>query len=112
MTIDVEKTTQSLQQLFDRGARALAIVLLHSYTFPEHEVAVAKIAKSIGFTQIYLSSGISPMIKAVSRGYSATDDAYLTPLTRGYIDGFRRGFKGDLEDAHGARCEFMQSDGV
>jgi 5-oxoprolinase (ATP-hydrolysing) len=53
------------------------------------------------------------MIKAISRGYSATADAYLTPLTRAYVDGFRKGFVGDLEDAAagGARCEFMQSDG-
>ena len=51
------------------------------------------------------------MIKAVSRGYSATADAYLTPLTQEYINGFRAGFVGGLEDVGGARCEFMQSDG-
>ena len=51
------------------------------------------------------------MIKAISRGYSATADAYLTPLTRTYIDGFRKGFVGELESNDGARCEFMQSDG-
>jgi 5-oxoprolinase (ATP-hydrolysing) len=89
----------------------LAITLLHSYTFPYHELELARIAQKIGFTQISLSSQISPMIKAVSRGYSATADAYLTPLTKTYIDGFRQGFVGNLEDASGARCEFMQSDG-
>lgn len=72
---------------------------------------LANIAKEIGFTQISLSSQISPMIKAISRGYSATADAYLTPLTKAYIDSFRKGFVGNLEDVHGARCEFMQSDG-
>jgi 5-oxoprolinase (ATP-hydrolysing) len=51
------------------------------------------------------------MIKAISRGYSATADAYLTPLTKAYVDGFRQGFQGNLEDNRGARCEFMQSDG-
>lgn len=52
------------------------------------------------------------MIKAISRGYSATADAYLTPLTKAYVDDFRKGFVGDLDDAHGGvRCEFMQSDG-
>lgn len=91
--------------------RSLAITLLHSYTFPDHELQLAKIAEEIGFTQISLSSQIFPMIKAVSRGYSATADAYLTPLTKTYIDSFRRGFIGNLEDTNGARCEFMQSDG-
>ena len=97
--------------MFDKGVRSLAITLINSYTFPNHELQVADIAKEIGFTQISVSSQIFPMIKAISRGYSATADAYLTPLTRSYIDGFREGFIGGLEDSRGARCEFMQSDG-
>ncbi|KAG9255120.1 putative 5-oxoprolinase [Emericellopsis atlantica] len=109
--LDVDKARQGLQSLYNKGARALAITLLHSYTYPEHEIRLGEIASEIGFTQISLSSQIFPMIKAISRGYSATADAYLTPLTRAYIDGFRKGFVGDLEDEHGARCEFMQSDG-
>ena len=52
------------------------------------------------------------MIKAVSRGHSAAADAYLSPVVQKYIDGFRSGFVGELEDStRGARCEFMQSDG-
>ncbi|KAF2805004.1 5-oxoprolinase [Mytilinidion resinicola] len=109
--LDSEKSREGLQQLYDSGVRSLAVVLLHSYTFPDHELELAKIASDIGFTQISLSSQIFPMIKAVSRGYSATADAYLTPLTRAYVNGFRKGFVGDLEDTKGARCEFMQSDG-
>jgi 5-oxoprolinase (ATP-hydrolysing) len=97
--------------LFDKGVRSLAITLINSYTFPNHELQVADIAKDIGFAQISVSSQIFPMIRAISRGYSATADAYLTPLTRNYIDGFREGFVGGLEDSRGARCEFMQSDG-
>jgi len=89
----------------------LAITLINSYTFPNHELQVADIARDVGFTQISVSSQIFPMIRAISRGYSATADAYLTPLTRNYIDGFREGFVGGLEDSKGARCEFMQSDG-
>jgi 5-oxoprolinase (ATP-hydrolysing) len=49
-----------------------------------------------------------PMIKLVSRGMSATADAYLTPEIKRYIEGFRAGFKDGLEKT---RCEFMQSDG-
>jgi 5-oxoprolinase (ATP-hydrolysing) len=49
-----------------------------------------------------------PMIKLVSRGMSATADAYLTPEIKRYIEGFRTGFKDGLEKT---RCEFMQSDG-
>ncbi|KAF4961851.1 hypothetical protein FSARC_10037 [Fusarium sarcochroum] len=102
---------EGLQSLYDKGVRALAVTLLHSYTFPNHELELARIAEEIGFTQISLSSQIFPMIKVISRGYSATADAYLTPLTKAYIDGFREGFVGNLQDSNGARCEFMQSDG-
>ncbi|KAF7556528.1 hypothetical protein G7Z17_g1318 [Cylindrodendrum hubeiense] len=109
--LDIEGARVGLQTIFDKGVRSLAVTLLHSYTFPDHELQLSKIAEEIGFTQISLSSQIFPMIKAVSRGYSATADAYLTPLTKTYIDSFRRGFVGNLEDTNGARCEFMQSDG-
>lgn len=109
--LDVGKTQQDLQALYDKGVRAIAVSLLHSYTFPEHEMIIAKIATKIGFEQISLSSQIFPMIRVISRGYSATADAYLTPLTRAYIEGFRKNFVGELEDQNGARCEFMQSDG-
>jgi 5-oxoprolinase (ATP-hydrolysing) len=109
--IDVENARASLQSLFDKGVRSLAVTLLHSYTFPDHELEIARLATEIGFPQISLSSQIFPMIKAISRGYSATADAYLTPLTKAYVDGFRQGFVGNLEDDTGARCEFMQSDG-
>ncbi|EHK97714.1 hypothetical protein M7I_6498 [Glarea lozoyensis 74030] len=110
--LDVEKAREGLQKLFDSGARSLAVVLLHSYTFPNHELAIGKLAKEIGFTQISLSSQLLPMIKAVSRGQSAAVDAYLSPAVQQYVDGFRSGFVGKLEDSTGsARCEFMQSDG-
>jgi 5-oxoprolinase (ATP-hydrolysing) len=50
------------------------------------------------------------MVKMTSRGASATADAYLTPVIRRYIEGFRSGFKDGLRtsDSH---CDFMQSDG-
>ncbi|KAF2011588.1 hypothetical protein BU24DRAFT_376862 [Aaosphaeria arxii CBS 175.79] len=109
--LNIDSAREGLQTLFNKGVRSLAITLLHSYTFPDHELQVAELASKIGFTQISISSQIFPMIKAISRGYSATADAYLTPLTKAYIDGFRKGFRGHLEDKDGARCEFMQSDG-
>ncbi|KAF5680758.1 hypothetical protein FDENT_8319 [Fusarium denticulatum] len=100
--IDIHGAKQGLQVLFDQGVRALAITPLHSYTFPGHELELARLADEIGFTQVSLSSQIFPMIKAISRGYSSTADAYLTPLTKAYINGFRSGFIGGLEDSNGA----------
>lgn len=108
--LDEAKTRQSLQKLFDEGYRSIAVCLVHSYTFQEHELAIERIANEIGFTQISLSSQLLPMIKMTSRGASATADAYLTPVIQRYIQGFRSGFQDGLQSSD-TRCEFMQSDG-
>lgn len=108
--LDEAATRKGLQELYRKGYRSIAVCLIHSYTFQDHELAIARIAEDIGFTQISLSSQLLPMIKMTSRGASATADAYLTPVIQRYIEGFRAGFKDGLRSAD-TRCEFMQSDG-
>jgi 5-oxoprolinase (ATP-hydrolysing) len=108
--LDESGTKQALQKLYGKGYRSIAVCLVHSYTFQDHELAIERLAKEIGFTQISLSSQLLPMIKLTSRGASATADAYLTPVIQRYIQGFRSGFKDGLASAE-TRCEFMQSDG-
>ena len=85
----------------------------HSYTFPEHELQVGKLARSIGFSHMSESSQLLPMIKMVPRGVSSTADAYLTPILRQYLDGFFNGFDEKLKDGRvqSPRVEFMGSDG-
>ncbi|KAI1370860.1 hydantoinase B/oxoprolinase [Hypoxylon crocopeplum] len=107
--LDIESTRKSLQEAYDEGYRSVAICLMHSYTFRDHELVVGKIAEEIGFTHISQSAVVSPTIKIVPRGNSSTADAYLTPAIKRYIDGFESGFE-DLGTS-GCRCEFMQSDG-
>ena len=46
----------------------------------------------------------------MSRANSSIADAYLTPVTRRYIESFGSGFEGGLE-AFGNKLLFMQSDG-
>ncbi|QKX53922.1 uncharacterized protein TRUGW13939_01002 [Talaromyces rugulosus] len=108
--LDEERVRSDLQSLYDQGYRSIAVVLAHSYTFQDHELAIERIAKEVGFPSISLSSQLLPMIKMTSRGASATADAYLTPVIRRYIDGFRSGFQDGLRSSD-TRCEFMQSDG-
>lgn len=75
---------------------------------PEHEKLVSRIASRIGFTQISLSSALSPSIKAVSRGNSSALDAYLSPILRDYVDRFNSHF---VQGRAGRRTDFMKSDG-
>lgn len=104
---------RDLERLYAAGYRSLAIVLIHSYTFPDHEALIGKLAREVGFTQVSESSRLLPMIKVVPRGVSSTADAYLTPILREYLDGFFKGFDTQLKDGQikSPRVEFMGSDG-
>ncbi|KAM3511577.1 hypothetical protein MY11210_004795 [Beauveria gryllotalpidicola] len=114
-----EAITTQLKEIYNQGIRSIAVCLMHGYTFPDHEAAIGKLAKEVGFTHISLSHELMPMIKLVPRATSVCADAYLTPTIKKYIDGFQSGFAGRLgtrsvqetEGSRGARCEFMQSDG-
>ncbi|BEJ08308.1 hypothetical protein CcaverHIS641_0503930 [Cutaneotrichosporon cavernicola] len=106
---DPEDVKAKLQELWNKGTKSIAVAFVHSYLWGEHEELVAKIARDMGF-QVSVSSQLQPMIKLVSRANSAIADAYLTPVTRRYIEGFGSGFEGGL-DAFGSKLLFMQSDG-
>ncbi|TXT05093.1 hypothetical protein VHUM_03913 [Vanrija humicola] len=106
---DLEAIRADLQRLYDGGCRALAVCFAHSYTYPEHELAVGAVAKEIGFPHISLSSQLLPVIKMTTRGQSTTADAYLTPVLQEYLRGFYSGFEGGADGS--LRVEFMGSDG-
>ncbi|KAJ3902309.1 5-oxoprolinase [Lentinula edodes] len=110
---DADVLRKDLQALYDEGYRSIAIVLVHSYTYPEHERFVGSIARSIGFEHVSESAQLLPMIKMVPRGVSSTADAYLTPILRDYLNGFFSGFDEKLKDGRlkSPRVEFMGSDG-
>jgi len=107
---DPEQVRKDLQKAWDLGYRSLAVAFMHSFTFPEHEVSVGRIAENMGF-KVALSSQLQPMIKLVPRAQSATADAYLSPITTEYIESFRKGFKGELKDANASKLLLSQSDG-
>ena len=110
---DVSQIEEDLKALYDEGYRSIAIILVHSYTYPDHELQIGKLARELGFTQVSESSQLLPMIKMVPRGVSSTADAYLTPILRKYLDGFFSGFDEKLKDGRlrSPRVEFMGSDG-
>ena len=105
---DLGVVRQELETIFEKGIRALAVVFLHAYAFPEHERQIGQIAREIGFEQISLSHEVMPMVKMVARGDTTTVDAYLTPHIRNYLQSFRSGFSDNLENS---QLLFMQSDG-
>ncbi len=107
--LDEVAARQSLQEGFDSGIKALAIVLMHGYREPAHEQALADIARSIGFEQISVSHEVSPLIRLVSRGDTTVLDAYLTPILRRYVNRVSDRLGADADEGPGLL--FMQSSG-
>ncbi|MGE3594162.1 MAG: hydantoinase B/oxoprolinase family protein [Dehalococcoidia bacterium] len=93
-----------LQAAYDMGLRAVAIVLMHGYKYPQLEIEIGAIAESIGFTQVTLSHEVSALRKLVARGDTAVLDAYVSPPLRQYLDGY-------ADDSEGVRLRLMKSDG-
>lgn len=107
---DYQQVEKDLQQLYDEGQfKVLALCLVNSYAYPEHESKIADICEKIGF-QVSVSHKLQPMIGIVNRASSTVADAYLTPAIKEYIDGFCEGFEGGI-DAFGNKLLFMQSNG-
>ncbi|TAG81657.1 MAG: 5-oxoprolinase [Betaproteobacteria bacterium] len=102
--LNTEKTRNDLLSQYKLGYRSVAICLMHGYRFTEHERALQRIAKEIGYTQVSVSHEVSPLMKFVSRGDTTVVDAYLSPILRRYVD--------QVQSALGnVRLQFMQSSG-
>jgi 5-oxoprolinase (ATP-hydrolysing) len=105
---DIEVIRSQLQAVYDSGIRSLAVVLMHGYSFVEHEQLIGSIARFIGFTHISLSHEVMPRIRIVARGDTTCVDAYLTPHIDTYLSSFTKSFRDRLETTP---LFFMQSDG-
>jgi 5-oxoprolinase (ATP-hydrolysing) len=102
--LDVVGLEKQLQAAYDAGIRACAIVFLHAYRAPAHELEAETLARGIGFTQISVSHRVSPLMKLVPRGDTTVVDAYLSPILRRYVERVAR-------EMPGVRLLFMQSSG-
>ncbi|HEY2036555.1 MAG TPA: hydantoinase B/oxoprolinase family protein [Steroidobacteraceae bacterium] len=103
--IDLDEARAGLLSAFHDGIRAVAVVFMHGYRFPQHERAFARLARDIGFTQVSVSHEVSPLVKLVGRGDTTVVDAYLSPVLRKYVDQVA------AELGESVRLLFMQSNG-
>ncbi len=113
--LDLVAAETQMRAVHADGIRAVAIVLMHGYRFPQHEQALAILARSIGFAQVSVSHEVSPLMKLVSRGDTTVVDAYLSPILRRYVGQveaeLRGGEDGGAAVSKGPRLQFMQSSG-
>ena len=107
--LDTKETRAALSRAYGQGYRSVAVALMHSYRFSDHEKQIGDMARQTGFDQVSLSHEASPLIKLVSRGDTAVVDAYLSPILRRYVSQVA-----DALDAGNGGCErlmFMRSNG-
>lgn len=107
--LDPTEIESTLTKVRSQGIKSLAVCLMHSYVFPDHELKIKEIAERLGFEKIVLSSSVSTRSKIVPRGNSSVVDAYLTPVIQQYLEQFSESFP-NMEKS-GVRLDFMQSDG-
>ncbi len=108
--LDAAAAEHDLRAAYADGMRAVAIVLMHGYRYPQHERALADLARAVGFAQVSVSHEVSPLMKLVSRGDTTVVDAYLSPILRRYVDRVEAAL-GDGGPAARIRLQFMQSSG-
>ncbi|WP_369857077.1 hydantoinase B/oxoprolinase family protein [Candidatus Thalassolituus haligoni] len=106
--LDLEAARVQLQEAWNGGLRAVAVVLMHAYKYPQHELALAALARAVGFEQISLSHQVSPLIKLVARGETTLADAYLTPVLQRYLANVEQQLQSICVDA---TLALMQSNG-
>ena len=103
--LDEAAAFTALKACYDKGCRAIAIVLMHGWRYPGHEDRLAAIAQGIGFTQVSAGHDVAPLIKLIGRGDTTVVDAYLSPVVRRYAEAL-------VAEAGGSVAPlFMQSSG-
>jgi len=105
---DVEVLRPLLQQALGSGCTSVAVVLAHSYAYPQHELQIGELVEQLGFDHCSLSHQIMPTVRMVPRGATCVVNAYLTPHIQRYVDSFCSGF---IDRLRSTELLFMTSDG-
>ncbi len=82
--LDQDAVRSQLKTWRDQGIQSVAICLIHGYRYPAHELAIAAVAREVGFSEISCSHQVAPVIKLVARCETTVLDAYLNAVIRDY----------------------------
>jgi 5-oxoprolinase (ATP-hydrolysing) len=103
--IDENNLRREIQKFHTHEIDTVAVVFMHSWRNPGHEIRCRDILREQGFSNIYLSHETMNQVKIVSRGQSTMVDAYLRPVLAKYLEEIR-------DDTGNIPVEFMQSNGT
>ncbi|PHP29303.1 hydantoinase B/oxoprolinase family protein [Limimaricola cinnabarinus] len=109
--LDPQALRPELERLREDGIDAVAIVLMHAWTAPAHEAALAEMVRGMGFGQVSVSHEVSPLLKLVGRGDTTVVDAYLSPILRRYVARVSGALGATPPGEPGPTLQFMMSSG-
>jgi N-methylhydantoinase A len=100
--LDEEEVRKAVGYLKGHAVESIAVMLLHSALYPEHERAVARIVKEeYPSVHVSVSSVVLPVVGEVERWSTTMFSAYVAPAITGYVEKVssvlkREGFNGEL----------------
>lgn len=101
--IDLDGLEDEAVRIKDR-VDAAAVVFMHSWKDPAHELKCGGVLERIGFKRVHLSHRAVNLIRIVTRGQSVMVDAYLSPVMALYLEGIKK-YTGSIP------IEFIESSG-
>ena len=105
--LDLDEARRALLQLKEAGVESLAICLMNAYANPQHEEALAALARELApEALVSQSSKVLPAIREYERMSTTCVNAYLAPVVNRYIDALERELL-----RFGANLRIMQSNG-
>lgn len=85
--LSAQEMKVTIQELVEKGAKSIAVCLLHSYVNPAHEDEVGEaIAESFPGTSFSLSSQVCPEIREYERTSTTVANAYIQPIISKYLE--------------------------
>ena len=90
--VDPVEIEQIAAQLRSEGVETVAVCFLHAYTNPDNERAAGELlTRLLPGVAISLSSAVLPQIKEYERSSTTVINAYVKPLTAGYLGRLEKG---------------------
>ncbi len=86
LPLDTDQVREIGWELKEADVEAIAVGLIHSYAFPDHERAIREIlSEELPGVTICLSSDVCPEIREYERFSTTCANAYVRPLMSGYL---------------------------
>ncbi len=107
--LDRDGLERILQTLMDEDVSAVAVCLLNAYANPVHEIEIGEyIRERLPSATVSLSHLITRRYYEYERTSTTTQNAYVMPVVRGYLDHLERELR---ERSFGQILQIMQSNG-